>query len=108
MAAPAEFIRDERFHQTFNTSVDGAALKVTYADYGYRNEAQPEQENVLLFFSPLMGSRLLHIAKDELAKKHKIRIINPDRPGMGGADVVDRDRMRICRGTFEASLSSPC
>ncbi|KAK1750957.1 hypothetical protein QBC47DRAFT_279237, partial [Echria macrotheca] len=105
MASPAEFISDARFHQTFETPVDATVLKVTYADYGYRNEAHPEEENVLLFFSPLMGSRLLHVAKDELAKKHKIRIINPDRPGMGGADAVDRDRMRICRETTTALLA---
>lgn len=34
-------------------------------------------------------SRFLHVAKDELAKKYHVRIINPDRPGLGGTTEVD-------------------
>ncbi len=96
MAALTEFVNDPRFNKVFQLPADPASdriepFKVTYADYGYRNEARPEQENVLLFFGPLLGSRLTHIAKDELAKKHRIRIINPDRPGIGGTDASDAE-----------------
>lgn len=88
---------DPRFNQTFELPAspdDGrsSSFKVKYTDYGYRNEAQPEEENVLLFFPPLMASRLLHVTKDELAKKHKIRIISLDRPGIGGTDPSPPDK----------------
>ena len=104
MAEFSAFISDERFSRVFELPGDPASgrtgpFRVKFADYGYRNEAHPEQENVMLFFGPLMGSRLIHIAKDDIAKKHKVRIINPDRPGVGGTDAVDaRDGMRVWRG----------
>ncbi|KAJ4199431.1 hypothetical protein NW767_008239 [Fusarium falciforme] len=76
-------------------------LQVKYVDFGYRNEANPEEENVLLFFPPLMGSRLLHITKDDLAKRHKVRFISLDRPGFGGtAEVVLEKRASISRGKY--------
>lgn len=37
-------------------------------------------------------SRFLHVAKDKLAKKYHVRIINPDRPGLGGTTEVDAHR----------------
>ena len=106
MATPAaaDYINDPRFSRTFELPADPAngcpkPFKITYADYGYRNETHPEEEHVLLFFGPLLSSRFHHIAKDELAKKQKIRIINPDRPGIGGTDMVDvNERMNIWRG----------
>lgn len=92
--ATSPYLDDPRFGQTFElpacpSSGRSSSFKITYADYGYHNEADPEEENVLLLFSPLMGSRLLHVFKDSLAKKRKIRIINADRPGFGGTDPVD-------------------
>ena len=104
MASVTDFVNDPRFSRTFELPADPDSgrtrpFKVVYADYGYRNEADPEQENVLLFFGPLMASRLMHIAKDELAKKHKIRILNPDRPGIGGTDFASvQDRMNVWLG----------
>jgi pimeloyl-ACP methyl ester carboxylesterase len=100
----AEYLNDPRFSRNFELPADPAhgresPFKIRYADFGYRNESHPEQENVLLFFSPLFGSRLLHIAKDELAKRHKVRIISVDRPGVGGTDAVDPARsMAVWRG----------
>ena len=100
----AGYVADPRFSRTLELPTDPASgrdrpFTIKYADFGYRNEESPEQENVVLFFSPLMGSRLLQVAKDDLAKKHKVRIINPDRPGIGGTDAVDvKDSMRVWRG----------
>ncbi|UPK91988.1 hypothetical protein LCI18_002923 [Fusarium solani-melongenae] len=88
------FLQDPRFHQSFTFPVNPSegenqtTLQVKYVDFGYRNKANPEEENVLLFFPPLMGSRLLHITKDDLAKRHKVRFISLDRPGFGGTDEV--------------------
>ncbi|KAH8912906.1 hypothetical protein BR93DRAFT_942658 [Coniochaeta sp. PMI_546] len=88
---------DPRFNRTFELPASpdagrSSSFKIKYTDYGYRNEAHPEEENVLLFFPPLMASRLLHVTKDELAKKHKIRIISLDRPGIGGTDPSPPDK----------------
>ncbi|KAK4123657.1 hypothetical protein N657DRAFT_671751 [Parathielavia appendiculata] len=113
MTAPpaATFLDNPRFHQTFSLPADaprGRAnpFTVKYADYGYRNETQPEQERILLFFSPLMASRLLLVTKDHLAIKHKIRIICTDRPGVGGTDPAEaKDRLNLWREAIPALLS---
>ncbi|KAK6080939.1 hypothetical protein SCUP234_05037 [Seiridium cupressi] len=87
------FLDDARFNRTFTLPPRpgrSAPFHVTYSDYGYRNPDQPEQENVLLFCGPLLSSRFLHVAKDKLAKKYKVRIINPDRPGIGGTTEVEK------------------
>jgi hypothetical protein len=102
-----DLLNDARFDRTFEYTPPpgppGAAtrpLTVTYADYGYRNEAHPEQERIMLFSPPLMGSRLLLMTKHALAVKHKIRIISADRPGFGGTDAVPlKDRLGLWRGT---------
>lgn len=97
---------DPRFNRFFELPANPGAgrdtpFKVKYTDYGYRNEAHPDQENVLLFFPPLMASRLLQVTKDELAKKHKIRIISLDRPGIGGTDPASPDkRLALWQGEF--------
>lgn len=78
-------------------------LKVTYADSGYRNEQAPEEEHVLLFYGPMMATRWMSASKHTLAKKHKVRIIQIDRPGFGGTDEVDvADRISVCRGEWTA------
>ncbi|KXX82332.1 hypothetical protein MMYC01_201299 [Madurella mycetomatis] len=112
MVAPVDYVLDPRFSRTFELPADPASngrtgpFKVKYADYGYRNDAHPEQENALLFFGPLMASRLFHIAKDELAKRRKIRIINLDRPGIGGTDPADaKDRMSLWLDVIPALLA---
>jgi hypothetical protein len=98
------FVNDPRFNQKFDLlpsqgSNRDHTIKVTYADYGYRNEAHPEEETVLLWFSPMMASRWIGILRDERARREKIRIISIDRPGMGGTDAVSGEsRIRICRG----------
>ncbi|KAM3463298.1 hypothetical protein BB8028_0004g09610 [Beauveria bassiana] len=81
-------------------------LKVTYADFGYRNVENPDEENVFLFFPPLLGSRWMHIAKDNLAKKHRVRIINVERPGYGGTDEVElKERLRVWQVVIPALLT---
>lgn len=105
MADQADYLDDPRFSRTFEWPADAEndrpkPFKVKYADYGYRNEANPEEEHVLLFFGSLLGSRLVHVPKDGVAKKYKIRIINPDRPGFGGTDPIDvKNRLVMWPGT---------
>ncbi|GKT60643.1 interferon-induced GTP-binding protein Mx2 [Colletotrichum tofieldiae] len=96
---PVEFLNDQRFHQTFTLPAGPNRpdpFQVTYSDYGYRDLENPEREHVVLFCGPLMSSRYLHVAKDALAKEHRVRIINPDRPGFGGTTPVPlADRVRV-------------
>ncbi|KAI1299008.1 Alpha/Beta hydrolase protein [Xylaria venustula] len=101
-AAP-QYLDDERFHQTFTLPPDANRppnFKVTYADFGHRND-----ERVLLFCGPLMGSRYLLTTKDKLAQQYGVRIISPDRPGFGGTtDVPPEDRVRVWLEIVEALL----
>ncbi|KAH6851074.1 hypothetical protein B0I37DRAFT_445003 [Chaetomium sp. MPI-CAGE-AT-0009] len=104
----ADFLDDPRFNRVFvYTPADNTSppFKIKYADYGYRNEAHPEQERVMLFSGPLQGSRLVLATKDKLGIKHKIRIISADRPGMGGTDAVPaQDRLTFWRDAIPALL----
>lgn len=99
-----QFVADDRFSQVLDLPADAAAgrteaIRISYADYGCRNADHPERENVFLFFGPLLGSRMIHVAKDALAKKHGVRIINPDRPGFGQTtDVPPEKRLSFWRG----------
>jgi hypothetical protein len=104
MAVQSSYIDDPRFNRVFRyhpDPINGRATEFTvkYADYGYHNEGKPLQENVFLFYGSLLASRLVHIAKDRLAKEHRIRIIHLDRPGIGGTDSSDGyNSMTLWRG----------
>ncbi|KAK3297801.1 uncharacterized protein B0H64DRAFT_458349 [Chaetomium fimeti] len=104
----ADFLDDPRFNRVFEYTPPGTTsppFKIKYADYGYRNEAHSEQERIMFFSGPLMASRLVLATKDELAIKHKIRIISADRPGMGGTDpVAPKDRLTLWRDAIPALL----
>ncbi|ETS74124.1 hypothetical protein PFICI_13990 [Pestalotiopsis fici W106-1] len=92
VADPKVYLDDPRFSQSFTIPPGpnrSEPLTVTYSDFGYRNPDQPEREHVLLFCGPLMCTRFLHAAKDKLAKKYHVRIIHPDRPGIGGTTKAD-------------------
>ncbi|OHW97943.1 interferon-induced GTP-binding protein [Colletotrichum incanum] len=94
----AEYLQDSRFEQTFTLPPDNSysePFKVTYSDFGFRAYAGPEHDNVVLFCAPLLASRFLHITKDKLAKKQKVRIINVDRPGFGGTTPVPAAEDRV-------------
>ncbi|KAI8299594.1 hypothetical protein K4K61_010473, partial [Colletotrichum sp. SAR11_59] len=88
---PAEYLDDPRFNRKFTlppTPDLPEDFQVTYADFGHNDPADPSSTHVLLLCGPLLGSRYLHIAKDTLAKRHKVRIIDIDRPGFGGTTPV--------------------
>ena len=81
--AVLEFLCDRRFHRQFRYSHEGKSHRATYADYG-----DPNSTSVVLFFGGLMGARYSYSPLDQLAKQHNIRIIHPDKPGLGGSDPV--------------------
>ncbi|KAK9238661.1 hypothetical protein V1525DRAFT_400658 [Lipomyces kononenkoae] len=102
-AEVSRYLDDDRFHRSFtlppntNRSTD---FKVTYADFGHHND-----EHVILFCGPLLGSRYLLTTQDKLAQQYGVRIISPDRPGFGGTtDVGPSDRIRVWLHIVEALL----
>lgn len=101
------YINDPRFNLTFQPPADPShgrlePFQVSYADFGFhRDDASNDDsaEQVLLFFGPLMSSRLFHTAKDEMAKRYKVRIVNVERPGIGRTDSVPADKLlKVWRG----------
>ncbi|KAF1828788.1 hypothetical protein BDW02DRAFT_643257 [Decorospora gaudefroyi] len=87
-----EFICDRRFHRSFVLPANPQTerrkpYRVSYADFGDVNS-----NAVVLFCGALFGSRLYCAPLDQLAKAHKVRIIHPDRPGVGGSDTVELEK----------------
>lgn len=94
-----EFLCDRRFHRSFVLPQKPKAsaakpFRVSYADYG-----DSESDAVVLFCGALMGMRFCYSPLDQLAKIHHVRIIHPDRPGIGGSDAVEQsERMATWLG----------
>lgn len=99
-----EFLCDRRFHRVFelppNPDTDRPKpYRTSYADYGDANS-----NAVVLFCGALMGTRFCYSPLDQLAKAYNVRIIHPDRPGIGGCDLVDLDkRIQIWLGRLGAT-----
>lgn len=81
--AVLEFLCDRRFHQQFTYIRGDTKHRITFADYGDSSSTA-----VVLFFGGLMGARFSYSPLDQIAKKHNVRIIHPDRPGIGGSSPV--------------------
>ncbi|KAF2262762.1 hypothetical protein CC78DRAFT_545501 [Lojkania enalia] len=84
-----EFLCDIRFHRSFVFQGSGATrrskpIRVSYADYGDQHS-----DAVVLFCGALVGGRFCYSPLDGLAKAYNVRIIHPDRPGIGGSDPVE-------------------
>jgi pimeloyl-ACP methyl ester carboxylesterase len=98
-----EFLCDVRFHQSFFlTAQDGRPepFRISYADYGDRHS-----DAVVLFCGALMATRFCYSPLDELAKAYNVRIIHPDRPGVGGSDRVEiHQRIALWLGAYRTLL----
>lgn len=103
------YLDDERFSQTFVVPIEftpgrTTPLTVGYSDYGHRHPDGPSHDNVVVICGPMFSYRLVHVAKDALAKRHGLRIVHPDRPGMGLTTAVPVDQrveawLRTCSMT---------
>lgn len=87
-----DFLCDVRFHKSYVLPPNPhtgrhAPSRVSYADYG-----DSESNAVVLFCGALIGSRFCYSPLDQLAKAYNVRIIHPDRPGIGGTQAVDLDK----------------
>ena len=92
MMGVLEFICDSKFHKSFVLPAHTEAgrhkpYRTTYADFGDVNS-----NAVVLFCGALFGSRLCYSPIDQLARKHHVRIIHPDRPGVGGSDAIEPEK----------------
>lgn len=86
-----EFLCDIRFHRLFTYITNKTSRRVSYSDYG-----SPSSTAVVLFFGGLLGGRLSYSPLDTLARRHNIRIIHADRPGIGATTPVRiEDRIPI-------------
>ncbi|KAK4040125.1 hypothetical protein C8A01DRAFT_35904 [Parachaetomium inaequale] len=82
------FLADIRFHRVLwlpPSPENGrpSSLRVTYSDLG------AQDGEVLLVCGGLYGSRYTLAQADKLAKKRGVRLITPDKPGVGGTEPVD-------------------
>ncbi|KAF1842098.1 uncharacterized protein K460DRAFT_409525 [Cucurbitaria berberidis CBS 394.84] len=87
-----EFLCDIRFHKKFVLPPNpetgrNKPYRVSYSDYG-----DSTSNAVVLFCGALMGTRLSYATLDQLARAYNVRIIHPDRPGIGGSDAVDLEK----------------
>lgn len=101
------YVNDPRLNRTFQLPADPSRgrlqpFQVSYADFGFHREDGHDddgEERVLLFFGPLMSSRLFNSVKDELAKQYKVRILTAERPGIGKTDDMPAEKLlEIWRG----------
>lgn len=101
-----EFLCDIRFHRSFVLPANEARgrskpFRVSYADYGDRRS-----DAVVLLCGALMATRFCYSPLDYLAKSYNVRIVHPDRPGIGGTDPVElHERIPIWLG--RSMMSSP-
>ncbi|KAK9350918.1 hypothetical protein V1523DRAFT_354540 [Lipomyces doorenjongii] len=83
----SEFITQEQFTRRFTlpTTDSHGELVVTYAVGGLDSETAP----TVLFIGGMFGGRYLASMAEHVGKNLGMRIIVPDRPGMGGSTVVN-------------------
>ena len=100
------YVASRKFHQLFHLPPNPSqgrskSLRITYADYGYQDDAGLRNEAVILVCGPMNSSRYLHIAKDAVAREHKVQIIHPDRFRFGGSgEVAIDERVRVWLGRW--------
>lgn len=86
------FLAASRFHKSFTfvpstsiaTTTPNKPLRTSYSDFG-----DETSDAVVLFCGALVGTRLCYLSLDSLAKRNRVRVICPDRPGVGGSDGID-------------------
>jgi pimeloyl-ACP methyl ester carboxylesterase len=78
-----EFLCSIRFHRVFTYTLNNTTHRVSYSNYG-----SPSSSAVVLFFGGLLGGRLSYTPLDTVARRHNIRIIHADRPGIGATTPV--------------------
>jgi hypothetical protein len=83
-----EFISDHRFHKCFVLPPDPDTSRTEPHQFSYANFGDPTSNAVAFFCGALMGPRFCYSPLDGLARKHNVRFVHVDRPGIGGIDVI--------------------
>ena len=86
-----EYAANIKFHQSFTLPANPTIgrprpIRVTYSDVDYRRD---DTGPVILLIGGMFGGRWITLGSpDALAKHHKLRLIVPDKPGLGGSEAV--------------------
>lgn len=98
-----ELACDIRLHKSFqlppNHSIGRTTtIRVSYSDVGYSeskstpgkpDHVESDDIPVVLFAGGMFGGRYQAFSVDDLCKKHRVRFLAIDRPGIGGTDMVN-------------------
>ncbi|PVI01523.1 hypothetical protein DM02DRAFT_671197 [Periconia macrospinosa] len=83
-----EFLCHRRFHQTYTLPPNPAKGRTAPHRFSYADYGDASSNSVVLLCGALFGTRLSYTILDKLAKNNNVRIIHPDRPGVGGSEAV--------------------
>ena len=96
-----EYLASANLHQTFtlppSTCLNrNRPVRITYSDTGRRfNEDGTPSRAVILACMGMFGDRWMGVMHDKAASTLGVRLINVDRPGMGGSSMVEiKDRVQ--------------
>jgi hypothetical protein len=87
-----EFLSDIRFHRSYVLPANPATGRTKPHRFTFSDFGDPNSNAVVFFCGGLMGTRLSYSHLDQSAKTHKVRIIQVDRPGMGGTDPIELEK----------------
>jgi hypothetical protein len=87
-----EFLSDRRFHRSYvlppaPETGRNNSHRFSYADFG-----DPHSNAVVFFCGGLMAARFCYSPLDQLAKRHNVRIVHVDRPGIGGTEPINLEK----------------
>ncbi|PSN70437.1 hypothetical protein BS50DRAFT_585862 [Corynespora cassiicola Philippines] len=86
-----EFICNQRFHRSYTLPPNPSTGRTTPHRFSYADFGDPNSDAVVLLCGGLMSTRLNYLDLDQQAKAHSVRILHPDRPGIGGSEAIARD-----------------
>ncbi|KAF2795539.1 hypothetical protein K505DRAFT_373824 [Melanomma pulvis-pyrius CBS 109.77] len=87
-----EFLCDRRFHQSYLLPPNPETGRSKPHRFSYADFGDSSSNAIVLFCGALVGTRLCYSLLDQLAKAYSVRIIHPDRPGIGGSDPIELEK----------------
>jgi hypothetical protein len=87
-----EFLSDRRFHRSYVLPPAPETGRQNSHRFSYADFGDPHSNAVVLFCGGLMAARYCYSPLDQLAKKHNVRILQVDRPGIGGTEPIELEK----------------
>jgi hypothetical protein len=87
-----EFLSDRRFHRCYILPPSPETGRQNSHRFSYADFGDPHSNAVVLFCGGLMAARYCYSPLDQLAKKHNVRILQVDRPGIGGTEPIELEK----------------